>query len=91
LQLNVSRYEYNRSNPDNIQSIGLIAQEVEPLFPELVNKQEIIDPNSELKEIYGMDYSGMSVVAIKAIQEQQKIIEQLTKRIEALEAKSGNK
>jgi hypothetical protein len=91
MQLNVSRYEYNRNNPDKIQSIGFIAQEVEPLFPEVVSKQEIEDPNSEMKEVYGMDYSGMSVIAIKAIQEQQKLIEQLTKRIEELEAKSDNK
>jgi hypothetical protein len=88
MQLNVSRYEYNRNNPNKIQSIGFLAQQVEPLFPEVVSKQVMEDPNSEMKEVYGMDYAGMSVIAIKAIQEQQKIIEQLTKRIEELEAKS---
>ena len=88
MQLNVSRYEYNRNNPNKIQSIGFLAQDVQPIFPEVVSKQEIEDPNAEMKEVYGIDYAGMSVIAIKAIQEQQKIIEQLTKRIEELEKKS---
>lgn len=44
-----------------------------------------------MKEVYGIDYAGMSVIAIKAIQEQQKIIEQLTKRIEELEKNQINK
>jgi hypothetical protein len=89
MQLKVSRYEYIKNNPSKIQSIGFIAQEVEPLFPEVVSKQETNDPNAEIKDQYGMDYAGMSVIAIKAIQEQQKIIEQLTKRIEELEQKAG--
>jgi hypothetical protein len=88
MQLKVSRYEYIKNNPSKIQSIGFIAQEVEPLFPEVVSKQETDDSNAEIKDQYGMDYAGMSVIAIKAIQEQQKIIEQLTKRIEELEKKS---
>ena len=42
------------------------------------------NPNSDIKEQYSLDYAGMSVVAIKAIQEQQKIIEQQNASIEQL-------
>ena len=70
--------------------IGFTAQNVKEQFPELVN---------DLDEGYlGVNYSGLSVVAIKAIQEQQEIIdkqqqviEQLLQRVEKLEQhKSGN-
>ena len=84
MQLKVSRYEFIKNNPFKKQSIGFIAQEVEPLFPEVVSKQQIDDPNVEIKDQYGMDYAGMSIIAIKAIQEQQKIIEQQNADIEML-------
>ncbi|MBK6275224.1 MAG: hypothetical protein IPF58_11260 [Saprospirales bacterium] len=54
------------------------------MFPEVVSKQQIDDPNVEIKDQYGMDYAGMSIIAIKAIQEQQKIIEQQNADIEML-------
>jgi len=84
MKMQPSRYEYNRNNPAKIQSIGFLAQDVEPLFPEVVNKEKLENDTSGLGEIYGIDYAGLSVVAIKAIQEQQKIIEQQNADIELL-------
>lgn len=71
---------------------GFIAQEVEKIFPELVFKGSD-NPN---QNYYTMDYSGFGVIAIKAIQEQQKIIDkqkteidQLKKEIELIKQKLG--
>lgn len=91
--LQPTRYEYIKNNPLHRQSLGLIAQDVELVFPEFVYKTDMTldNPNSDINEQYSLDYAGMSVIAIKAIQEQQKIIEALTKRIEELEAKTENK
>lgn len=50
------------------KTIGFLAQEVNLIFPELVEY-------SEKDNLYGIDYSAFSVVAIQAIKEQQKIIE----------------
>ena len=59
---------------------GLIAQEVEKVCPDLV-------ATSEYAEKYkSVNYSRLSVVLLKAIQEQQATIEALNKRLEALEA-----
>ncbi len=59
---------------------GLIAQEVEKVCPDLVG-------TSEYSEGYkSVDYSRLSVVLLKAVQEQQETIEALQKRIVALEA-----
>ena len=59
-------------------TIGLIAQEVEPLFTELAT-------TSGNGEMLALDYGSFSLVAIKAIQEQQKIINDRSKKISALE------
>ena len=51
------------------KKIGFIAQDVQEQFPSLVTNGELLTLN----------YSGLSVVAIAAIQEQHRIIEQLAK------------
>jgi hypothetical protein len=84
MRLTPSRYEYIRNNPFGIQSIGFIAQDVEPLFPEFVSRQRADNDHPEFSEIYGLDYAGMSVLSIKAIQEQQKQIDELKKQNELL-------
>jgi len=66
LQLRPVTYHY-RSHPDaNRNSWGMIAQEVEPLFPDFV---------SEKNDVKGIAYSNFAVVSIKAIQELMGIIE----------------
>ncbi|MBI2870459.1 MAG: tail fiber domain-containing protein [Candidatus Omnitrophica bacterium] len=64
----------------NQKDIGLIAQEVEAQFPELVSRMEV----SGLK---GVDYSKFSAVLLQAIKEQQAEIETLKTEIEALKSR----
>jgi hypothetical protein len=61
------------------QSYGVIAQELETVFPEAVNA-----PINE-DGFYGVDYTKLVPMLVKAIQEQQALITQLTARITALE------
>lgn len=85
-QLKPSTYIFKHDENQNNQ-IGFIAQEVKEHFPEFVHYRERSDDERKQEDLYTMDYSGMSVIAIKAIQEQQLIIEDLLKRIEDLEEK----
>jgi hypothetical protein len=62
--------------------LGLIAQDVEPLIPEVVEKGA--DPSSTL----GMDYAGLIPVLIKAIQEQQTTLERRNQKITAIESQN---
>ncbi|MDP5169562.1 MAG: tail fiber domain-containing protein, partial [Bacteroidia bacterium] len=82
MQLRPSQYQY-KQDARGRRYLGFIAQEVEPLFPELVRAP---DPNSERESYYTLDYSGFGIVAIKAIQEQQAVIETQQARIDALES-----
>ena len=61
------------------RNFGFIAQEVQQIFPELVG----VSPN----EMLSVEYTGLIAPLIKAIQEQQALITQLTTRLTALENK----
>ena len=62
----------------NRNAIGFVAQEVLPVIPEIVHGKE--------EDQYGLDYGSITAVLVKAIQDQQAIIEALEARITALEA-----
>lgn len=79
LMLSAKSYLF-KDTPDAMRSIGFIAQEVAALFPELVEG----DPAGE--GLLSVNYSDFGIVAIKAIQEQQALINKLENRIAALEA-----
>lgn len=84
-------FEFANNNQRHEKTYGFIAQQVKELFPELV----FVNPNPDPKGIpdpHAMSYTGISVVAVKAIQEQQNQIrflqeenEELKRKFEALE------
>jgi len=76
IQLNGYTYHWKNENDDNRLQTGVLAQEVQKLFPELV---------AENKEgILAVNYSGLIPVIIESIKEQQKIIEKQQKQIDEL-------
>lgn len=77
MKLEPKTFNYLKSeNPDKTH-IGFIAQEMEKQFPEIVGRA------GEDQDTYVMNYSMLSVLAIKAIQEQQATIEGQQKILEA--------
>ena len=83
LRLDVIKYHALESAPQDPKYYGLIAQDVEPLFPEIVDHNRI---DGSADDFYTMNYSAFGVLAIKAIQEQQQEIKTLQDRIAKLEA-----
>ena len=86
MQLAPSMYQMNSADKDDDFQYGMMAQQMKTLFPENVRYLEDIDKHIIL-------YKGVSVLAIKAIQEQQVEIEALREdnlalleRVERLEA-----
>lgn len=88
--LEAKRYEFKNNNPEHVQSIGFLAQDVQKVFPELISVNKNNEGNPQVENQLGMDYAGMSVIAIKAIQEQQAQIEALKAEIAALRAEMKN-
>ena len=67
---------------DGSHAVGFVAQEVLPVVPELVH----VTRRTENDEFYGLDYGSMTAVLVKAIQEQQALINDLRARVAALES-----
>jgi hypothetical protein len=80
-KLNIVDYLFINQETDR-KYVGLIAQEVEKIFPHLVYGESQIK-NAEGSNYYTMDYTGFGVIAIKAIQEQQATIEDLQNQVNA--------
>ncbi len=68
MKLETLKYHYKENEDSSTKTIGMIAQEVHKSFPELATNDG---------DRTGINYAGFSVVALKAIQEQQAIIEEL--------------
>lgn len=93
LALRPCEYEMKYTNPGRVRSIGMIAQEVRAIFPEITDhmvSDELGYPG--LTDLYSMNYDALGPLAIKAIQEQQQKIavvkndiDNLRKRIERAE------
>lgn len=66
--------------------VGLIAQEVEKVLPEVVVPAPI-SKRKEFEDYKTIHYKKMCALLIEGIKEQQETIESLTKRIEKLEGK----
>ncbi|MDP5082566.1 MAG: tail fiber domain-containing protein, partial [Winogradskyella sp.] len=97
LQLQPKQYFW-KNKEQNKKSLGLIAQDVQPIINEIVNIQD-----DEIQTL-GISYTELIPILINAIKEQQKLIESqekvlhtstvnyetLLSRIEILESKSSN-
>ena len=86
LNLNGVNYEWRKTefpeiNFDSGQQIGLIAQEVEKIFPELVRTD-----NNGYKAV---SYEKLSVVLLEGLKEQQKEIDELKSLVNSLVANQG--
>jgi len=78
MKLEVKNYQYKDTGDERYYT-GFMAQDLEKHFPQFVYF------GGDDQKIFTVDYGGLSVVAIKAIQEQQVIIDQQESKIEALE------
>jgi Chaperone of endosialidase len=73
IKLNGYTYNWISKDRDQRQQIGLIAQEVQKLYPQLVT--EIKKENGETS--LGVNYIGLIPVMVESIKEQQKQIDEL--------------
>ena len=85
-------YKYNKitapeASKDKIE-IGVIAQEIQKEFPDLVN-EETVDPERTfgLETLLTVDYEHLTAVLLKGMQEQQDQIDSMKKQIEELTSK----
>jgi hypothetical protein len=73
-QLKPVEFDWKNSRKHDI---GFIAEDVANVYPEVVNK-------NEAGEVEGLSYSKMVAALVKAIQEQQQQIAELSKKVNDL-------
>jgi hypothetical protein len=85
--LQLASYRYHIQEDPQQWRTGFISQEVQPLFPELVGLLETPADSAGLhkKPLLAINYAGFSVIAVKAIQEQQQTIDALQKEVDRLQ------
>ncbi len=86
MNLSAKRYEFRYDNPTHRKTIGFLAQDIQAVFPEYVFVNTTNEGNPKVENQLSVDYAGMSVIAIKAIQEQQAIIIQLQQQVAQLQS-----
>lgn len=69
-----------KSDETNKENLGLIAQDVEKVFPQVVDKNKLsigVNNNTDDNEYLGVRYQDLVPVLVKAMQEQQQEINEL--------------
>ena len=87
LQIELKEYDWNMTLPmyeylkekDKLHSIGIIAQQLEPIIPEVIFRNK----NGYL----GIHYSMLNAYLVQAVKEQQILIDEIDKDIEELNSK----
>ena len=90
LKLQPKTFYYNSDSAKTSLKYGFIAQEVQKIMPDMVRKFNVstkVNGKPATIEKLGLETDGIYVTLVKAIQEQQAIIDDLKKRIIALENK----
>ena len=84
-------YDWNNGNRKGKHDLGLIAQEVESVIPDIVHEHTLPYVDGEEDTLYKtVDYEKLTAVLIEAVKEQSDTIEKLTERINKLEKGSNN-
>lgn len=84
MRLRPVQYQYNFEK-SGVTHVGLIAEEVDEVVPEVVIKHNDQDEQTTTGKAMGINYQELVPVLIKGMQEQQAVIEQQQKQLDALQ------
>ncbi|MCX6250966.1 MAG: tail fiber domain-containing protein [Bacteroidetes bacterium] len=79
----LDKEQFKQKRFDSERHLGLIAQEVKEVFPELVKQ--------DAQGFYGVSYDGMVPVLLEAIKAQQKTINELSEKLDRINQALGLK
>ena len=84
-KLRVVKYNWKEQDDTESKELGLIAQEVEQVFPGLVHETKIGDEETGSSSSKGIKVSVLNYMLLKALQEASAKIETLESKVAALE------
>ena len=86
--LDIFYYKW-KSGPDETH-IGVSAQQVQTIFPELVKENDTNDVSPETENYLTVDYQCLGVAGLQAIKELYQLVKQQQNKIDNLETKLAN-
>ena len=86
--LDIFYYKW-KNNPDETH-IGVSAQQVQTIFPELVKENDTNDVSPETENYLTVDYQCLNVAGLQAIKELYQLVKQQQTKIYALETRLAN-
>ena len=86
--LDIFYYKWKNS-PDETH-IGVSAQQVQTIFPELVKENDTNDVSPETENYLTVDYQCLNVAGLQAIKELYQLVKQQQTKIDALETRLAN-
>lgn len=86
--LDIFYYKW-KNNPDETH-IGVSAQQVQTIFPELVKENDTNDVDPEVENYLTVDYQCLNVAGLQAIKELYQLVKQQQTKIDALETRLAN-
>ena len=86
MKLRPTNYQFIQQK-DNTTHMGLIAQEVRKIYPELAPVLELTTDGAK-RDMYGVTYSGFVPVLVAGLQEQQKQIDLMQQQIDLLKSQN---
>ena len=86
--LDIFYYKW-KNNPDETH-IGVSAQQVQTIFPELVKENDTNDVSPETENYLTVDYQCLNVAGLQAIKELYQLVKQQQNKIDDLETRLAN-
>ena len=83
-------FYYKWKNCPDETHIGVSAQQVQTIFPELVKENDTNDVSPETENYLTVDYQCLNVAGLQAIKELYQLVKQQQNKIDALETRLAN-
>ena len=87
---NLDIFYYKWKNIPDETHIGVSAQQVQTIFPELVKENDTNDVSPETENYLTVDYQCLNVAGLQAIKELYQLVKQQQTKIDALEKRLAN-
>ena len=87
---NLDIFYYKWKNCPDETHIGVSAQQVQTIFPELVKENDTNDVSPETENYLTVDYQCLNVAGLQAIKELYQLVKQQQTKIDALETRLAN-
>ena len=87
---NLDIFYYKWKNCPDETHIGVSAQQVQTIFPELVKENDTNDVSPETENYLTVDYQCLNVAGLQAIKELYQLVKQQQTKIDALEKRLAN-